>query len=279
MAQPDSAPSPPPSAPYRSNGRAFPLSRRRLRAPGEDGLGAAFHAPSRRSSRATGRVIVTGMGKSGHIARKIAATLASTGQPAFFVHAGRGEPRRSRHGAEQRRRAGACHGRARRRNWRRSSPTPSASRIPLIAMTSNADSALGREADVRAAPAQGPEACPNGLAPTDLDDDATRARRRAGDRAAGGQGIHRPRFRRSASRRQARRQARLCARHHARGERMPRIRVGAPDGRRDRRNDRPRASAASACSTIPARWSASSPTATCAGTSLERRSSTRRSRR
>ena len=37
-------------------------------------------------SAAPGRVIVTGIGKSGHIARKIAATLASTGEPAFFVH-------------------------------------------------------------------------------------------------------------------------------------------------------------------------------------------------
>ena len=39
-------------------------------------------------SRVTGRVIVTGMGKSGHIARKIAATLASTGSPAHYVHPG-----------------------------------------------------------------------------------------------------------------------------------------------------------------------------------------------
>src|SRR5207344_3499803 len=38
--------------------------------------------------RAKGRVIVTGMGKSGHVARKIASTLASTGTPAFFVHPG-----------------------------------------------------------------------------------------------------------------------------------------------------------------------------------------------
>ncbi|BDY14301.1 hypothetical protein Sulfitobl28_02710 [Sulfitobacter pontiacus] len=42
-----------------------------------------------------GRVIVTGIGKSGHIAKKIAATLASTGTPAQFVHPCRGKPRRS----------------------------------------------------------------------------------------------------------------------------------------------------------------------------------------
>ena len=39
-------------------------------------------------SQCKGRIIVTGMGKSGHIGRKIAATLASTGTPAFFVHPG-----------------------------------------------------------------------------------------------------------------------------------------------------------------------------------------------
>ena len=52
-----------------------------------DGLGAAFVAAVETIRRARGRVIVTGMGKSGHVARKIAATLASTGTPAFFVHA------------------------------------------------------------------------------------------------------------------------------------------------------------------------------------------------
>ncbi|MGD0025881.1 MAG: SIS domain-containing protein, partial [Xanthobacteraceae bacterium] len=52
-----------------------------------DGLGAPFVAAVEIIRRARGRVIVTGMGKSGHIARKIAATLASTGSPAFFVHA------------------------------------------------------------------------------------------------------------------------------------------------------------------------------------------------
>jgi len=42
-----------------------------------------------------GRIIVTGMGKSGHIGKKIAATLASTGTPAFFCASRRGQPRRS----------------------------------------------------------------------------------------------------------------------------------------------------------------------------------------
>src|SRR5579863_1929019 len=52
-----------------------------------DTLGASFSAAVEKIRSARGRVIVTGMGKSGHIARKVAATLASTGTPAFFVHA------------------------------------------------------------------------------------------------------------------------------------------------------------------------------------------------
>ena len=50
-------------------------------------LGPAFDRALDLLHDCTGRVIVTGMGKSGHIARKIAATLASIGTPAFFVHA------------------------------------------------------------------------------------------------------------------------------------------------------------------------------------------------
>ena len=53
-----------------------------------DGLGHSFIAAAELIRGAKGRVIVTGMGKSGHVARKIAATLASTGTPAFFVHPG-----------------------------------------------------------------------------------------------------------------------------------------------------------------------------------------------
>src|SRR5262249_44920566 len=51
-----------------------------------DGLGRSFTAAVELIRRARGRLIVTGMGKSGHVARKIAATFASTGTPAFFVH-------------------------------------------------------------------------------------------------------------------------------------------------------------------------------------------------
>src|ERR1700693_5437264 len=53
-----------------------------------DGLGSPFVAAVETIRNAHGRVIVTGMGKSGHVGRKIAATLASTGTPAYFVHPG-----------------------------------------------------------------------------------------------------------------------------------------------------------------------------------------------
>ena len=57
-----------------------------IRTAGDGGLGAAFSEAVKTISAAPGRVIVTGIGKSGHVGRKIAATLASTGEPASFVH-------------------------------------------------------------------------------------------------------------------------------------------------------------------------------------------------
>src|SRR5262245_4953083 len=53
-----------------------------------DGLGQPLIAAVELIARARGRLIVTGMGKSGHIGRKVAATFASTGTPAYFVHPG-----------------------------------------------------------------------------------------------------------------------------------------------------------------------------------------------
>ncbi len=114
---------------------------------------------------ATGRVIITGMGKSGHVGRKIAATLASTGTPALFVH-----PAEASHGdlgmitahdvvvmlsnsgesAELKDILVYC----KRFN------------VPLIAMTTRSDSTLGREANVVLELPAAKEACPNGLAPT-----------------------------------------------------------------------------------------------------------------
>ncbi|MGL4812554.1 MAG: KpsF/GutQ family sugar-phosphate isomerase, partial [Beijerinckiaceae bacterium] len=128
-------------------------------------LGAPFTDAVARLARATGRVIVTGMGKSGHVGRKIAATLASTGTPAHFVH-----PAEASHGDlgmiqhDDAILALSWSGETAEladlvRYSRRFAVT-------LIAITSNADSALGREADVCLALPKAQEACPNGLAPT-----------------------------------------------------------------------------------------------------------------
>lgn len=114
---------------------------------------------------AKGRVIVTGLGKSGHIGSKIAATLASTGTPAFFVHAAE-----ANHGdlgmiskddvilalswsGETTELQGILNHVAR-------------FGIPLIALTSGEQSALGKQADILLLLPKAEEACPHGLAPT-----------------------------------------------------------------------------------------------------------------
>jgi len=116
-------------------------------------------------STATGRVIITGMGKSGHIARKLAATMASTGTPSHFVH-----PAEASHGDLGMVQTGDV---ILALSW--SGETAELAdiitftrrfQISLIAITSNAESALGREADVCLALPRAEEACPNGLAPT-----------------------------------------------------------------------------------------------------------------
>src|ERR1700729_262920 len=130
-----------------------------------DGLGALFAAAVDAIRNARGRVIVTGMGKSGHVARKIAATLASTGTPAFFVHA-----------------ADASHGDLGMitsddvmlaLSW--SGETEELKdlitysrrfRISLIAITVNAESTLGQAADIVLTLPAASEACPHNLAPT-----------------------------------------------------------------------------------------------------------------
>jgi arabinose-5-phosphate isomerase len=130
-----------------------------------DGLGAPFSAAVETIRAARGRVIVTGMGKSGHVARKIAATLASTGTPAFFVHA-----------------ADASHGDLGMitsddvmlaLSW--SGETEELKdlinysrrfRIALIAVTVNLESTLGKAADIVLVLPSAREACPHNLAPT-----------------------------------------------------------------------------------------------------------------
>ena len=69
-------------------------------------MARAFEAALQKMRGARGRVIVTGIGKSGHVGQKIAATFASTGRPAFFVHPTRGLPRRPRHDHARRRALG-----------------------------------------------------------------------------------------------------------------------------------------------------------------------------
>src|SRR3954471_11434380 len=130
-----------------------------------DGLGQSFIAAVDLISAARGRLIVTGMGKSGHVGRKIAATFASTGTPAFFVH-----PSEASHGD-----LGMItnHDLIMALSW--SGETAELKdlidysrrfRIRLIAMTGAADSTLARSADVVLVLPQAREACPHNLAPT-----------------------------------------------------------------------------------------------------------------
>jgi arabinose-5-phosphate isomerase len=137
-----------------------------LASTGAESLGAAFDAAVALISKAAGRVIVTGMGKSGHIARKIAATLASTGRPAAFVH-----PAEASHGDLGMVQDGDVVVGI---SWSGETAELAAIityakryAIPLIAVTSNPNSALGREADICLALPVAEEACPNGIdAPT-----------------------------------------------------------------------------------------------------------------
>ena len=128
-------------------------------------LGPAFAATVDLIRQAKGRVIVTGLGKSGHVARKIAATLASTGTPAFFVHA-----------------AEASHGdlgmitpddviialswSGEQQEMKNLVNYSKRFAIPMIAVTSNADSPLGQAAQIVLELPKAREACPHNLAPT-----------------------------------------------------------------------------------------------------------------
>jgi arabinose-5-phosphate isomerase len=112
-----------------------------------------------------GRVVVSGMGKSGHVGRKIAATLASTGTPAMFVH-----PGEASHGdlgmitADDAVLALSNSGEAAELDAILAYSRRFA--IPLIAMTGSADNTLARTADLALVLPREPEACPMGLAPT-----------------------------------------------------------------------------------------------------------------
>ena len=112
-----------------------------------------------------GRVIITGMGKSGHIARKIAATLASTGTPSFFVH-----PGEASHGDlgmfTQNDTVLAISNGGESKELSDILVYCKRFGIPLIAMTKNPDSSLGKAGDILLKLPSTAEACPLGLAPT-----------------------------------------------------------------------------------------------------------------
>src|SRR3954453_21864374 len=114
---------------------------------------------------ASGRIIVTGMGKSGHVGAKVAATLASTGTPAFFVH-----PAEASHGdlgmIAQQDVIIALSWSGETAELRNIVFYSRRFRVPLIAITSRADSTLARSADVAIVLPRVEEACPHGLAPT-----------------------------------------------------------------------------------------------------------------
>lgn len=128
-------------------------------------LDASFPAACRICLACQGRVVVTGMGKSGHIARKIAATLASTGTPAFFLH-----PAEAGHGD-----LGMITRTDVLLAISNSGETPELVlllphlkrlAVPLIALVGKLDSTLGRTAAVALDVSVPEEACPLNLAPT-----------------------------------------------------------------------------------------------------------------
>jgi arabinose-5-phosphate isomerase len=137
----------------------------RLKGALADELGDAFSAAVTLIGGISGRVIVTGMGKSGHVGRKIASTFASTGTPAHFVH-----PGEASHGDLGMIRSEDV---ILALSW--SGETAELAdiigysrrfRVGLVAITSNPASTLGEKADVALVLPKAEEACPNGLAPT-----------------------------------------------------------------------------------------------------------------
>ena len=112
-----------------------------------------------------GRIVVTGMGKSGHIGNKIAATLASTGTPAFFVH-----PGEASHGdlgmITPKDVVLALSNSGETDELLTIVPIIKRQGVPMIAMTGNPASSLGRNATVHLDVSVEQEACPLGLAPT-----------------------------------------------------------------------------------------------------------------
>lgn len=131
----------------------------------QDGLGHSFAAAVKMIQGARGRVVVSGMGKSGHIGHKIAATLSSTGTPALFVH-----PAEASHGdlgmitPDEVIMALSWSGET--VELKNLIDYSRRFRIGLIGMTAEPNSTLGCAADVVLALPQAREACPHNLAPT-----------------------------------------------------------------------------------------------------------------
>jgi len=128
-------------------------------------LGTAFVNACQTILACKGRVVVTGMGKSGHIGSKLAATLASTGTPAFFVH-----PGEASHGdigmITPQDMVIAISYSGETDELTILLPIIKRINVPLIAMTSRADSTLGRAANTTLDITVANEACPLNLAPT-----------------------------------------------------------------------------------------------------------------
>lgn len=127
-------------------------------------LDGNFSAAIEKIKFVTGRVIVSGMGKSGHVGRKIAATLASTGTPAYFVH-----PAEASHGDLGMIAAGdavlALSNSGETHELADLIAYTRRFEIPLIAITSGTESELARHADIALLLPKLPEACPLELAP------------------------------------------------------------------------------------------------------------------
>ncbi|PPU75747.1 MULTISPECIES: KpsF/GutQ family sugar-phosphate isomerase [Xanthomonas] len=128
-------------------------------------IGSDFAAACRLVLASRGRVVATGMGKSGHVARKIAATLASTGTPAFFVH-----PGEAGHGdlgmITEADIVLALSYSGESDEVRMLLPVLKRQGNPIIAMTGRASSTLAQAADVHLDVSVPAEACPLHLAPT-----------------------------------------------------------------------------------------------------------------
>ena len=129
------------------------------------GLGPEFSLAVDCLGAATGRIVVSGMGKSGHVARKIAATLASTGTPALFVH-----PAEASHGDLGMILSGdAVLALSNSGETAELADIVAHARrfgLKLVAITARANSTLARAADVALLLPSTAEACPMGLAPT-----------------------------------------------------------------------------------------------------------------